>query len=741
MFEFNTIRKKVITLFIAYTILFLGIIATGFYLFITTPLYSHAKETITNKADTVSLQINQDLDSLLPTINTLADFAADYPAKTLLSQITDTLLTSLNNNTFIISGGIWPEPFALDREQYKASIFYNANHTGTGYESLDDYNRPQAPDYFREPWYAGVKYRGPHSVEWSDPYTDPVTKISMVTLSKPYYVDNHFRGVVTLDISLKKLSETIQKEQSNFGGKLYIIDRHGHNILGQDTTPDPNALLITTASHNGDWKIVATYPKDKVDQQAITIIKKIIFIAVPITLLFLYLLYQTISHWLVKPIEEITHDLTQTKQDVSLKNQFLHAGDEMDILVHEINKRIRTLNQERVNAIRADKVKSTFLASMSHEIRTPMNGVLGLAQLLMKTQLNQEQTQHLNSLYDSGIHMMSILNDILDFSKIEEGKLKIDHYHFNFNDVVGSLVSTYSPLAKEKGLEFTIYSSVPSDIWLFGDKSRIRQILFNLVNNAIKFTAKGEVAIYFDAEYPCHTFAENGFRLSCRVADTGIGISADSIATIFDPFTQADSSTSRTYGGTGLGLAIVKQLVELMHGTIQMHSTVGKGTDVEFDVHMAMGKNQRPLKNVSVGSMVDDLNILIVEDNKVNTVILKTFLSKKGHHVTCVENGQECLDLLEHESFDVIFMDNHMPVMDGISATIAIKKHLNPRIANTLVFACTADAYKETKDAMLKAGCNFVLTKPLNEPIIFDALNQFSSELQFSKMARITGTH
>ncbi|MGL4928186.1 MAG: ATP-binding protein [Plesiomonas shigelloides] len=739
MLGFNTIRKKVITLFVAYTLLFLGIIAIGFYFFITTPLYSHAKETITNKADTVSLQINQDLDSLLPTINTLADFAAEYPAKTLLSQITHTLLTSLNNNTFIISGGIWPEPFALDRDQYKSSIFYNANHAG--YEPLEDYNHPLAPDYFREPWYAGVKYRGPNIVEWSDPYTDPVTNVSMVTLSKPYYVDDQFRGVVTLDISLKKLSETIQKEQTNFGGQLYIIDRHGHNILGQDAIPDPNALLTTSKSHSGDWQILATYPKDKVDQQAIAIIKKIIFIAVPITLLFLYLLYQAISRWLVKPIEEITHDLTQTKQDVSLKNQFLHAGDEMDIMVHEINKRIRILNQERLNAIRADKVKSTFLASMSHEIRTPMNGVLGLAQLLMKTPLNQEQTQHLNSLYDSGIHMMSILNDILDFSKIEEGKLKIDHYHFNFNDVVGSLVSTYSPLAKEKGLDFTIYSSVPSDIWLFGDKSRIRQILFNLVNNAIKFTAKGEVAIYFDAEYPCHTFAENGFRLFCRVTDTGIGIAPDSIATIFDPFTQADSSTSRTYGGTGLGLAIVKQLVELMHGTIDIDSTVGQGTEVKFDVHMAMGKNQRPLKSLAVGSMIDDLNILIVEDNKVNTVILKTFLSKKGHQVTCVENGQECLDLLEQEAFDVIFMDNHMPVMDGISATMAIKKHPNPRIANTLVFACTADAYKETKDAMLKAGCNFVLTKPLNEPVIFDALNQFSSELQFSKMTRITGKH
>lgn len=739
MLKFNTIRRKVITLFVAYTFLFLGIIITGFYLFITPPLYSHAKETVTNKANTVSLQLNQDLDSLLPTLNTLANFASSYSSKELLSQVTYTLLTSLHNNNFIISGGIWPEAFTLDKEKYKASIFYNASHAG--YISLDDYNSVQAPDYFNEPWYAGVKHRGADVVEWSDPYTDPFTNVSMVTLSKPYYVNQQFRGVVTLDVSLKKLSETIRKEQDNFGGKLYIIDRHGHNILGQDAAPNPNAILTTSASHSGDWQILATYPKDKVDQQAIIIIQKIIFISVPVTLLFLYLLYQAISRWLIKPIEEITHDLTQSDRDVTLKDQVLHTGDEVDIMVHEINKRIKTLSQERLNAIRADKVKSTFLASMSHEIRTPMNGVLGLAQLLMKTPLNQEQTQHLNSLYESGIHMMSILNDILDFSKIEEGKLKIDHYHFNFNDVVGSLVSTYSPLAKEKGLEFTIYSSVPSDIWLFGDKSRIRQILFNLVNNAIKFTTKGEIAIYFDAEYPCHTYAENGFRLSCRVTDTGVGIPQNSIATIFDPFTQADSSTSRTYGGTGLGLAIVKQLVGLMHGTIGIHSTVGKGTEVFFDLYMAMGKNQRPLKSISVGSVVDELNILIVEDNKVNTVILKTFLIKKGHHVSCVENGKECLELLEKETFDVIFMDNHMPVMDGISATIAIKKHPNPRIANTLVFACTADAYKETKDAMLKAGCNFVLTKPLNEPTIFDALNQFSSELQFSKMSRITGTN
>lgn len=735
MLKVKTIRKKVLASFIGYTVIFLFVISACFYMFIVTPMYDRAEEQVVYKANKVAYQINNNLESLLPTLQSMSNFAQKYNSQALLSDITKVLFSSRNESDFIVSGGIWPEPFTLDNKKYKSSIFYNADN-GT-YSLVDDYNKDINADYFDESWYHSVMNKDSDYIQWSEPYVDPYTKMNMVTLSRPYYVSNKFTGVVTLDISLTKLADILKKEQENFGGDLYIIDAHGHDLFNQ-SSPNVNENIVTVSNPNlSGWKVLAEYPKDKISSQAINIIRNIYLIIIPITLFFLIFWYRGVSRWLIKPIEEITKELTESSSDTAIQSAEKHSGDEIDIMINEINKRIHKINKEKQNAIRADKVKSTFLASMSHEIRTPMNGVLGLAQLLMKTPLDQEQTQHLNTLYESGVHMMSILNDILDFSKIEEGQLKVDSYNFNFNDITGSLTSTYQPLAKEKGVDLIIYSSIPNDIWLLGDKSRIRQILFNLVSNAIKFTSQGEVSVSFDAQYPCDTYHSNGFRLICTVKDTGIGIPENSIATIFDPFIQADSSTSRTYGGTGLGLAIVRQLVHLMNGHITIKSMLNKGTEVSFDIYMSIGKNQRPMKNSNIESHIENLRVLIVEDNKVNTIILKTFLVKKGYQVVCVENGQLCLDVLENEMFDVIFMDNHMPVMDGITATIAIKKHANPRVANTLVFACTADAYKETKDAMLRAGCNFVLTKPLSEAAIFDALNQFSSELQLSKIERV----
>ncbi|MGL5757284.1 ATP-binding protein [Plesiomonas sp.] len=735
MLEIKSIRKRVIVSFIGYAVVFLSAISVCFYFFLVSPMYERTEEQVLNKASKVADQVSNNLESLLPTLQSMSDFSQQYQSYELLLSLVKVLFSSRNDSDFIISGGIWPEPFTLNNNEYKSSIFYNFE--GGEYSIVNDYNKNSKNDYFYEPWYQSVMGKPSNFIHWSEPYIDPYTKVKMVTLSKPYYVRNKFSGVVTLDISLIKLADILEKEQVNFGGDLFILDLNGHDLFNK-SLPVLNESIATTVTPSlSGWRILAGYPKDKVYSQVISNIELAYFIIIPVTLFFLFFWYKAVFYWLINPIEKITQELTSSSSDMVMKVTERYYSDELNVMVNEINKRIHKISKEKQNAIRADKVKSTFLASMSHEIRTPMNGVLGLSQLLMKTPLNREQEQYLSTLYESGIHMMSILNDILDFSKIEEGKLKIDNYNFSFNDITGSLQSTYEPLAKEKGIELMIYSSIPNDLWLLGDKSRIRQILFNLVSNAIKFTAQGEVSISFDAQYPCDTYHSNGFRLLCTVKDTGVGIPESSMSTIFDPFIQAESSTSRTYGGTGLGLAIVRQLVDLMNGQIKIKSTLHKGTDVSFDIYMLIGKNQKPIRNNSIESNIDKLRVLIVEDNKVNTIILKTFLTKKGHEVICVENGQQCLDTLESEAFDVIFMDNHMPVMDGISATIAIKKHTNSRIAGTLVFACTADAYKETKDAMLRAGCNFVLTKPLNEPAIFDALNQFSSELQLSKMQRI----
>lgn len=255
------------------------------------------------------------------------------------------------------------------------------------------------------------------------------------------------------------------------------------------------------------------------------------------------------------------------------------SDDEIGHLIKTFNEKTIYLEAEKVKAQASTNAKTAFLATLSHEIRTPMNGVLGTAQILLKTPLNSEQEKHLKSLYESGDHMMTLLNEILDFSKIEQGRLDLDETRFPLDSIIGSINSVYYTLSSEKGLQFKVYSEVPSGRWYFSDKARLRQILFNLLNNAVKFTSRGFVEVYLK-----EVVEGSDTYLSIRVRDTGIGISKEAQKRIFKPFEQAESSTTRRFGGTGLGLAIVKKIAQLMDGSITVTSEEGIGTS--FDVRL-----------------------------------------------------------------------------------------------------------------------------------------------------------
>lgn len=387
----------------------------------------------------------------------------------------------------------------------------------------------------------------------------------------------------------------------------------------------------------------------------------------------------------------------------------------------DITKKIqleKKLEQSVERANVANDAKSTFLATMSHELRTPLNGILGMAQIMRGETTNSEHKEQLEVLLESGDHLTSLLDDILDFSKIEQNKLELDAVPFHFKQILTPIISTYQLLCDEKGIELEIDNQIPDHLVFLADISRIRQIIFNLMSNAVKFTANGNVQL----RCSCKSEAYNTYDITVEIEDSGIGIAQDRLVYIFDPFIQAESSTTRNFGGTGLGLAIVKQLVELMGGTISVSSNLGIGTCFTF--HISAEQTQdRPIQQApetkQFKSLPIELDILIVEDNPVNAMVTKKFCHSLDHKVSIAKDGLEAIELVQGNAYDIIIMDNHMPRLDGIEATQYIRNELK---INTIIFGCTADVFQEAHDRFIDAGANYVLTKPLQKNSFNDAL-------------------
>jgi signal transduction histidine kinase/CheY-like chemotaxis protein len=389
----------------------------------------------------------------------------------------------------------------------------------------------------------------------------------------------------------------------------------------------------------------------------------------------------------------------------------------------EMRAKNQELIAERTKAEAAVKAKGDFLSTMSHEIRTPMNGVLGISQIIASQTQEPETKENINIILESGHHLMTILNDILDFSKVQENKLELDFAPFHFTQVMQPVCSALKPLADEKGIRLLIENNIPTHIQLIGDCARLRQIMYNLGGNATKFTKEGHVSIQADLNRPNN-------QLIISVTDTGIGIPKDKHEQVFNSFEQADTSTTRQFGGTGLGLAIVKNLVNLMNGEIILTSAVGLGTKFQVSIPIAWqegktGESTTQMTNTE-NLTCNSMNILLVEDNRINAIVAQGFCENLGHHVDLAENGKLAIERLETHQYDLILMDNHMPEMNGVEATHYIRDKLK---LNTLIFAYTADVFREAHDSFLNAGVDHVLTKPLQQESFFDALQQFSSRL------------
>ncbi len=362
------------------------------------------------------------------------------------------------------------------------------------------------------------------------------------------------------------------------------------------------------------------------------------------------------------------------------------------------------------NAEEATKAKGQFLAVMSHEIRTPLNGVIATASLLRQTQLNIEQNDYVDIIKKSGNNLLMLINDILEFSKMENGKMQLDLQPSDIGEIVIDVVDLLRSPAESKGLKISanVLNSIPPRLMV--DGFRLRQIILNLVGNAIKFTSKG----YVDVSCNEVLINKNKVKLSFEIKDTGIGIPKDKQHLLFQSFTQVDSSTSRKFGGTGLGLSISKELVELMGGSITLESEEGKGSIFRFFIHCEIAANEEKTPHAIANSSECDykgLKVLIAEDNPVNQQVLRQMMTNIGIVSEVVDDGSKVEEAMSRESFDVIFMDMQMPEMDGIQATLKVRAS---KVKQPIIIAISANAYSEDRQDCINAGMNDFLSKPFD---------------------------
>jgi signal transduction histidine kinase/CheY-like chemotaxis protein/HPt (histidine-containing phosphotransfer) domain-containing protein len=407
-------------------------------------------------------------------------------------------------------------------------------------------------------------------------------------------------------------------------------------------------------------------------------------------------------------------------------DDILRIGEILTNTVKERKEFEKQLEEARQNAEQSLETRKLFLANISHEIRTPINAISGMSGILADTEISETQKQYVKAIQSSSKSLMVIVNDILDMSKLESEKFSAEFIPFDIQSIIDPLYTSYLLKTDEKGIAFSIEYPDNMPKWVFGDPTRLGQILNNLISNAIKFTDNGKVSLKITFKKK-----EKANEFCFVVTDTGIGIDQEKLKTIFEFFSQEDNTITRRFGGTGLGLAISKSIAELLGGEIKVSSEKNVGSRFEFCLSMPEASEQTK-NEAKVQTDLSGKDILIVEDNELNRFLAVTILKKWNANIHIAENGQEAVDAMKTKEIDLILMDIQMPVMDGVAASIAIRKELK---SNVPIIALTANALESEKEKCWQAGMNEYITKPYNpeflrEKILLLTNSNYSSDSQ-----------
>ena len=502
--------------------------------------------------------------------------------------------------------------------------------------------------------------------------------------------------------------------------------------FGESNVNDIDVLFACSEFNPWNWKVTVLQPAEPLQSSLFTIAWLTFLVTLFAVVIVSLLMGRVTQILVVSPIEKIKSAASRIAVDHKKVTIDLQQNDELGGLARDVEAMSGEIEQYVAQAQQANRAKTDFLAVMSHEIRTPLNGIQGLATLLLDTPLSDKQHQYASDLKSSASILATVINDVLDLSKIESGMSEVDVTEFDLNVMLKELVTLLGTNASSNNTRLVYTSKNLESVVVTSDITKLRQIIINLVSNAIKFTHKGTVSISAKLKKPStETVSEN--RLVIAVKDSGIGIEPDRLEHIFYKFTQSDSSITREYGGTGLGLTIARQLAQLLGGDIKVASKVGEGSCftvtaiVQSRLNVESSVSSCLVKKARDGGLPAGLKVLLAEDNAINAVVAQALLEQLNCVVEHVDNGLKAAARVEDGGIDVVFMDVHMPVMDGIEATKRIRK-LNGDLGQTPVIGLTAEAFKERHVVFKASGMNDIVTKPVTVEALQESLVKLALE-------------